>query len=75
MSAQSSLVPLPSSETIRADVQHMVDFGPRLPGYADVVRRIDAASAVDLHTGDPTLGADPPTYEDQSRPVDCAPVR
>jgi hypothetical protein len=26
-------VPLPSPETIRADVQRMVDFGPRLPGY------------------------------------------
>jgi len=25
-------VPLPSPETIRADVQRMVDFGPRLPG-------------------------------------------
>jgi hypothetical protein len=33
MSAESSLVSLPSPETIRADVQRMVDFGPRLPGY------------------------------------------
>ena len=39
--------------------------------YADVVRRIDAAPATDLRTGDPTLGANPPTYRDRSRPVDC----
>jgi len=42
--------------------------------YADVVQRIDAASAEDLRTGDPTLGADPPTYRDQSQPVDCGPA-
>jgi hypothetical protein len=42
--------------------------------YADVVRRIDAASATDLRTGDPTLGANPPTYRDRSRPVDCGPA-
>jgi hypothetical protein len=42
--------------------------------YADVVRRIDAASAADLRTGDPTLGANPPTYRDRSRPVDCGPA-
>jgi hypothetical protein len=34
MGRQSSLVPLPSPATIRADVQRMADFGPRLPGYA-----------------------------------------
>ena len=33
MNAQFPRVPLPSPETIRADVQRMVDFGPRLPGY------------------------------------------
>ena len=32
MSAQFPRVPLPSPETIRADVQRMVDFAPRLPG-------------------------------------------
>jgi hypothetical protein len=42
--------------------------------YADVVRRIDAASATDLRTCDPTLGANPPTYRDRSRPVDCRPA-
>jgi hypothetical protein len=42
--------------------------------YADVVRRIDGASATDLRTGDPTLGANPPTYRDRSRPVDCRPA-
>jgi hypothetical protein len=42
--------------------------------YADVLRRIDTASAADLRTGDPTLGANPTTYRDQSRPVDCGPA-
>jgi hypothetical protein len=32
MNTQSPRVPLPTPETIRADVQRMVDFGPRLPG-------------------------------------------
>jgi hypothetical protein len=41
--------------------------------YADVVRRLDAAPSDELRTGDPTLGADPPTYRDESRPVDCGP--
>jgi hypothetical protein len=42
--------------------------------FADLVRRIDTASAEDLRIGDPTLGANPPTYQDQSRPVDCGPA-
>jgi hypothetical protein len=32
MNADASVVPLPSPGSIRADVQRMVDFGPRLPG-------------------------------------------
>jgi hypothetical protein len=36
-------VPLPSPATIRADVQRIVDFCPRLPGY---IRRADAAALV-----------------------------
>jgi hypothetical protein len=43
--------------------------------YADVVRQIDGAPAEALRTGDPTLGANPPTYEDESRPVRCGPRR
>jgi hypothetical protein len=42
--------------------------------YADLVRRIDTASAADLRAGDPTLGANPPTYRDQSRPVRGGPA-
>jgi len=33
MKADASLVPLPSPQAIRADVQRMVDLGPRQPGY------------------------------------------
>jgi hypothetical protein len=35
------------------------------------LRRIGAASATDLRSGDPTLRANPPTYWDGSRPLDC----
>ena len=30
-----AVVPLPTAAQIRADVQEMVDFGPRLTGYPD----------------------------------------
>jgi hypothetical protein len=45
---------LPSPETVRADVQRMVDFGPRLPGYeghqhfCDWLAREFVAAGLDL---------------------------
>lgn len=37
----SKVVPLPSPETIRRDYQHLVDFGPRLPGHPNHLRFVD----------------------------------
>jgi hypothetical protein len=39
--ASSVLVPLPTADQIRDGFQHMVDFGPRLPGNGNHLRFVD----------------------------------
>lgn len=41
----TTVVPLPSADTIRHDYQRMVDFGPRLPGHPNHVRFVDALAS------------------------------
>ena len=36
--------------------------------YADVIRRLDTVTAADLRAGDPSLGANPPSYTDGRLP-------
>lgn len=49
------LVPLPSADMIRRDYQHMVDFGPRLPGHPNHVRFVNWMAA-DFQKSGLTLG-------------------
>ena len=74
--SHGTVVPLPTAEQVRADVQRMVDFGPRLTGYPGhdefctwVEDETRAAGLENnraaLYRGDPTLGQDGGAEEDR----------
>ena len=53
------VIPLPSADELRAEVQRDADLAARQVGfYTDVVRRLDRADRAVLRAGDPTLGVD-----------------